>query len=172
MYEATVTAELGRLVASADWRRSAANAPAAPPDHHRTITIQPPWRDVALRRDGARPLRIRGLLIHRTEVREAGGRSVLRIFATDDGGAVAQLAYEPPDGCPARPVYRVTRLGGREDLRRFLEREGPEQCFAVHEPVSPLSEAHETCDRMRLPVNLPGLVRADELSPYTHEGTQ
>jgi hypothetical protein len=176
MHQATVTAELGRLLALGGWRRSGSPAIDVASAGHQTAAPpavpEMPWREVALRRDGARPLRLLGLLIHRTEVREAGGRSVLRLFATADGGAVAQLAYEPPDNCPARPVYRVARVGGSDDLRRFIDREGPEQCFAVQEawPRSPL--AHVACNRLRLPADIPGLARSDEFSPHTHEGNQ
>jgi hypothetical protein len=174
MHEATVTAELGRLLASGGCRRAGVSATAVASEDNRTAAPPAfpaaPWRDVALRRDGARPLRVRGLLIHRTEVREAGGRSVLRIFATADGDAVAQLAYEPPDTCPARPVYRVARIGGSDDLRRFIRREGPEQCFSVQGALTRSPAAHETCDRLRLPADLPGLAQSDELTLHTHEG--
>jgi hypothetical protein len=178
--EATVSDDLRALLADIGWRRSGTGTRARdlsppPPDRPSaasTDSAQPPaipWRDIALRRDGMRPLRLRGLLVHRTEVRAGGGGARLSLYATPDGSAVAQLSYEPPGTLPVRPVFRVTPIHGPEDLDRFVGAIGPEQCFAVN-PASLDDTARAACDLLRLPAILPGLARPDAPSRHSCEG--
>jgi hypothetical protein len=131
-----------------------------------------PWVPLSLRRDGARPLRVRGVLIHRTEVLAGEGRGILQLFATEDGGAVAQVAYLPPEGLSARPVFRVTQVGDAAELRAFIDREGPERCLAVRGADEGDAAARDACTLLKLPTALPGLARPDYPTHYSCEGTQ
>lgn len=129
VHQATVLPEVGRLLAA--WRgrllrrhTSVSPQTAAPePDEPSNA----PWLQLVLRRDGARPLKVRGLLVHSTEVRTTDGRGLLRLFATEDGAAVAQLAYEPGEDVAARPVFRAQPVRDADELKRFIDCRAPEQ---------------------------------------------
>ena len=181
VHEATVSADLRHLLAECGWRRdrSAQGAPDVPqrPSPERQTAAsgerpQPPaapWADISLRRDGMRPLRLRGLLLHRTRVRAEEGGACLSVYATPDGTAVAQLSYEPPGTLPVRPVFRVSPIDDPEDLHRFVAETGPEQCFAVN-PARLDDTARAACDLIRLPAILPGLARPAADSRHSCEG--
>lgn len=167
-HEATVSPELAHLLAEVGRRvgrrQSAADAEPAPrPRTPPAVRREAPWRSFLLRRDGARPVRIEALLIHRTEVRVGEGGSMLRIFATSDGRALAQISYLPPPRIPARPVFRVAPILDADDLQRFIDGEGPEQCFAVDASGIGSLEAQTACNSLRLPRALPGLARSAPL---------
>ncbi|ETX15948.1 hypothetical protein OCH239_11910 [Roseivivax halodurans JCM 10272] len=42
---------------------------------------------------------------------------------------MAQIAYHPEDGLPARPVWRAERIGESYEFRNFLARSGGAACF-------------------------------------------
>ncbi len=167
VHEATVSPELARLLAEAGRRvgrsRSEGADPAPPRRQPPAVRREAPWRGYLLRRDGARPIRIDALLIHRTEVRIGEGGSVLRVFATSDDRFVAQIAYHPPSRLPARPIFRVAPILDADDLQRFIDREGPEQCFAVHASGIDGVESQTACNLLRLPRALPGIIRSASL---------
>lgn len=180
VHEATVSSDLRRLLAECGWRRSGPGtekrtlSPSVPREPPAAPSARPqppaiPWCDVALRRDGLRPLRLKGLLVHRTEVRAGDGSACLSLYATPDGGAVAQLSYEPPGSLPVRSVFRVAAIDGPEDLSRFIGTIGPEHCLAVN-PGGLDDSTRAECERLRLPRILPGLARPDAQSHHSREG--
>lgn len=177
LHEATVSVELGRLVAALKGRAVRQPAPAHGTSAVRSAGEHPPsscepFVPLTLRRDGGRPLKIRGALIHRTEVQAGEGRGLLQVFAIDSGGAVAQVSYVPPEGLPARPVFRVAEVGDAAELGDFIEREGPERCLASCGGDGADAATREACNLLKLPRALPGLARPDHLTPYSCKGTQ
>lgn len=106
--------------------------PAPPPAH-------PDWRPVALRRDGARPLRAEALLAWTWEDRPivtfAGApvaiNRCLSIYIRRNQDVLVHLRHLPPEGYPARPVYRVFQPQTAQDLSESLRANGPELCFDV-----------------------------------------
>ena len=170
-YEATVSEELTHLLRGSQepGEAKAAATPPANPEPPPPAPVRParsgPWRDVALRRDGRRPFRFRGMLLMEETARQAdhapqGGASGSRcfsVFATEDGRVVAHLAFEPPEDLAARPVYRAAELSGQDDLIRFLSETGPETCFAV-DPFNATPLGRKAfVDALCLPREIPGL---------------
>ncbi len=130
----------------------------------------PPRVDVLLRRDGGRPLKLRGILLVDAGAEGPWGSSRLRVFLADDGRAVAQIAYLPDETLPARPVFRVARIGSAEDLHRFVAETEPALCFAASFLLPDDPARHATKDRLALPDFLPGLMRLRRTSPPSREG--
>jgi hypothetical protein len=177
LHEATVSVELGLLVAALKGRAVRQPTPARGTSAvsaatERSPSSREPFVPLTLRRDGARPVKIRGALIHRTEVQSGEGRGLLQVFATDWGSAVAQIAYVPPDGLPARPVFRVAEVGDAAELGDFIDREGPERCLAGCGTGGADAATRAACNLLRLPRALPGLARPEHLTPLSCEGTQ
>lgn len=179
VHVARISGELRLLLADAGWIQKPdivgtgmvapeRTAPAPPPD----VVSTPPWTDVVLRRDGTRPLRVRGLLLFEAYGGGEAARSQLRVFATDDDRAIVQVVYRPPDDLPARPVFRVATANTAEDVFRFLASTGPEECFlAASRGELDIAVQRRTCGLLRLPASLPGLGRAANL-PSMNEGPQ
>lgn len=100
---------------------------------------RPDWVQVSLRRDGRRPVRDDTLLVWAHEDRPvvlfAGGTVAiyrrLSVYVTRTGDVLVHLRHQPPDGYPARPIYRVFRPRDAQDLSRSLRNNGPELCFDV-----------------------------------------
>ena len=169
-YEATVSEEIVHLLRGTQAPKLAEDAPApsAEPEEvppPKRPKLRAPWRNIALRRDGRRPSRFRGMLLWTETARRAGadhkecdpgGRS-LRVYTTDDGRVVAQLSFEPSEDLAARPVYRTAWLEDLDDLARFLTETGPEACFAV-DPFNATPEGREAfISDFRMPSKIPGL---------------
>jgi hypothetical protein len=129
-----------------------------------------PWVDVLLRRDGARPLKLRALLLCDEAVAGAWGRAHLRIFASAEGRAVAQIAYLPDETLPARPVFRAAAIETAEDLHRFLADTGADLCFATGVARPDGLALLNASDRLRLTAVLPGLSRTGQISSHSSEG--
>lgn len=128
--------------------------------------------DAVLRRDGTRPLKLRGLLLFDISRSSGAARSRLRVFATEDERAVVQVIYLPPEILPARPVFRVASAGSAEDVRRFVATVGPEQCFAACPRGGDPVARQDLCEQLRLPTSLPGREPPGVSPPLPIEGTQ
>ena len=149
VFEATVSPLLIRLL-----RGSAGRAPgpahagcgasggeprsrAECPEPHRPEPREAaPFTPLRLRRDGVRPLVGRGALLWEDRTRiplsecDARGVSrVLRLYITDGAGLLAQVAYHPEEGLPARPIWRAERIDDPDAFRDFVSRSGGVSCF-------------------------------------------
>lgn len=168
IYEATVSPELVALLAGNPVEDTPAPAPEpvaadspppdAPPPEPEVASSGPwgdlpegdpapakaqataPWQTLALRCDGQRPVRIRGLSVWCDEAeasfadasgQSGRGRRRFELFLTEAGDIVAQLVVTPPDALPARPIHRVATLSVPGDLGRFLEANDPSDCMAA-----------------------------------------
>jgi hypothetical protein len=97
------------------------------------------WPAVKLRRDGARPLVFRGLLVaSRSDtfsVEDPNGRvpikRILSVYTTDAGDLAAHVACHPPEDAPARPVHRALLLDDDAAVEALLRSARPEACFSV-----------------------------------------
>lgn len=172
VHQATVSSELRRLLAAYRGRVSPPHDTFGP-RAQATIDFldeEAPWIPTSLRRDGARPLTFMGLLVHRTEVRAPVGTGILEIYATDVGGAVAQVTYEPTEGMAARPVFRARRIDDAGDLRSFLACEVPGLC--VFDAPDGIRQAGTPAIASvpLLPTAPPGLAQPDHLRPLDCEG--
>lgn len=164
VHVARVSGELRRLLAEARRHRTHGGpvgdqdggATAAPARMSPRRASTAPWLEAVLRRDGARPLRLRGLLLFDISRGDGAAGSRLRIFATDDDRAIVQVIYLPPETLPARPVFRVAWADSAEDVHRFLVATGPEQCFAASADVRDDVARQDICDHLRLSTCLPG----------------
>lgn len=108
------------------------------------------FRRIVLRRDGARPLVLRGLQVWRDEAQvqmsEDVGHSLSRhvaLYVTAQGACAAQLIYEPGEAVAARPVYRATIFSDGVEFARFISDSAPELCFIVAPERA--AEASEIC---------------------------
>jgi hypothetical protein len=117
-----------------------------------------------------RPLKFRGLLMHRSERHARSGRRSLHLFATDEGGAVAQFMYEPCEGMPARPVFRVAPIQDATDLHEFLDVSGTHG----FPPVRSEDGGEGVTDAYALsqPCPFPGIARDEHCRTHLAEGTQ
>jgi len=164
--EARISPELRQLLADLRLQRSwmATGRAAEPGDRGLGGDRQDPlsddmapWGQLTLRRDGARPVRFRGALVLEVRSGHAAAQWYLRLFATENGEAVAQLAYLPPETLPARPVFRIAQIDSADALHRFITDTGPEQCFAVCKDASEAPAHRKACAMLRLPTDFPGL---------------
>jgi hypothetical protein len=94
---------------------------------------------VALRRDGERPVRTEALLTwmqEDTPVVTFADSPVaisrrLSIYVRRNRDVLVHLCHQPPEGYPARAVYRVFQPRTAQDLSESLRNNGPELCFEV-----------------------------------------
>jgi hypothetical protein len=173
VHEATVSSELRHLLVAlrrGDGPQQDADVVPQAAEHRQQEGGDAPWIELSLRRDGKRPLKLRGLLIHRTEVRAPDGSRQLQLFAAEGGGAVAQFAYQPADGVAARPVFRVEPVRDTDELRLFIDSEAAE--VRVSTAGKDLSRTGTLVPRAPrgLPFNPPGLARPDDFRPLDCEG--
>jgi hypothetical protein len=179
-HEVTVSAELRHLLSLAgrphkprpDPAPDVFAAPATGSACRDRLDAAPsaPTVDVLLRRDGGRPLKLSGLTLVDAGVEGPEGSARLRVFLTDDGRAVAQIAYLPAETLPARPVFRTVRIGSAEDLHRFVSETGPALCFGAMVPRHQDHARHTARAGLALPDFLPGLTRLRRTSPHSREG--
>ena len=109
------------------------------PSQPRRLPDLPEWAQVVLRQDGRRPVRTEALLVWAHEDVLAvtfAGASVpvsrrLSIYVGRHRGVLVHLCHQPPEGYPARAVYRVFHLGTAQDLSESLRKHPPELCFEV-----------------------------------------
>ena len=117
------------------------------------------WPEVALRVDGRRPMRFRGLLLFRAERRlndARGDRHAafvqdLKLFLADSMEVIAHAICTPAEGFPGRPLYRVAHIGNAGDIARLLEGSGPIACFDMVAALSPAAMPTLTDKTARLP---------------------
>lgn len=115
-----------------------------------TPPVAPHWERVALRRDGRRPVRAEALLVCVHDDRPVvlfAGEPVsierrLAVHVTQGGDVLVHLRHQPPEGYPARPVYRVFQPRDAQDLLRSLCDNGPELCFDVSAQIALCQQLH------------------------------
>ncbi|MBF9029969.1 hypothetical protein HKCCE3408_06155 [Rhodobacterales bacterium HKCCE3408] len=182
--EATVSPELIRLMRgfAAAPAPAAAEAPGLPDPAAATPprsgpeapgdpdpTTAPRWPQIALRVDGARPFRFRGLPLCETEADQpvAGapdGQARMvhraRLFLSEDGDVIAQAICRPEGPLPAHPVHRAGPVFSRDDLDLLLAEAGPRACLDLSAGIA----APPLFDLPDGPTALPGLTLPDRLS--------
>jgi hypothetical protein len=131
--EVTISDELRRLLAES-WGEAPEPEPIITPDPPIDApSIAADWQDILLRRDGQRPLAIRGLAImtRRSLIEDPYGAAEqsLSLYLTEDRSVVAALAFEPAQTAPARPAHRCQTIRDQGDLEVFLKEWAPELCF-------------------------------------------
>ena len=97
------------------------------------------WRSVRLRRDGMPPLCLEVLPLAETEDDAevvCGGEPYIvkqrvALFVTPSDTVALQVAFLPPDGSPARPVFHAWHVTSAEECSALLEGVGAAQCFIV-----------------------------------------
>ena len=87
------------------------------------------WKDCALRRDGSRPVRFRGLMLYECDWTkqpcDAGCPSlaadwVLRLYVSYDSHLIAQVALMPTEEMGACPIFRVNEISDPDDFARVF----------------------------------------------------
>lgn len=106
--EVTISPVLRRLLAdSRELSVADCPAPVSPPI---APVVQARWQRVRLRRDGLRPLVFDGVPVFTVALRTATelgeAEQSIRLFCTETGDVVAEIAVMPPPEMPARPVHR------------------------------------------------------------------
>ncbi len=110
----------------------------------------PVWTQVALRRDGLRPFCVEAMLIHIYEdipdVAFSGHlvpvRRSVSLYITRAKEVLVHVYHQPPEGCPARSVYRVLQPRTAQEMSESIWKYGPELCFAVSAQSASCKDTH------------------------------
>lgn len=183
VFEATVSPLLIRLLGGASGRAPGpAHAGAGGEARPRAQGPDPlpaegaPFAPIRLRRDGVRPLVGRGALLwedrSRIPLSDRDGRGVgrvLRLYLSEGEGLIAQIAYQPEEGLPARPIWRAERISGPDAFRNFLSRSGGASCFlAAGLPLHSADVLAGRLDPLGGPVPTVPPVMTDPAQPEGH----